>query len=570
MPGKIITKFKNWLGSVFETKMDILTAVVLVLFLLVNILKIALFNQILVPNADKWMLRYKLITTFLVVVITYPVLFRFKSRALFVTFYLLQLVYILVNLAYYLYFHDYLHIEQFISNFYEGFTAVQNSSGPKSPLLLVSILDLPFFIYLALYYFKANRLRKKLRYLIYIAVILSLCTTTYMEYRHYQEKNFLTDISKNMFLGESRIVQRYGTLINNGVSIYNNKSTADYIKSFKYGKEQANKTEKENKPNIFVIQVESMDASIVREKHDGSYVMPYLNSLTQNSVYYPYVLSYHLGGGTSDSEFSVINSVEPIVGYPSIKLTTYQAPNSFVSRLDAAGYEANAFHGNVGRFYNRDVAFHKFGFKDFYDIARMGMKDVGWGAPDADVFNYALEKSKEMTQPFLTYTITMTSHGPFTNASNYYNNPAYNDIQEKLVKDYFNSMSYVDESIKAYVQKIQQEYANAYIFIWGDHTPKIESKVFKQSSVMIDSKLYEFVPFIAITPDKQVYNEQKNAATFLDVAPTILNASGIKFSILSDGTNLLEPGGTPGKIPYRGIEWDRAALFEKISAAMKQ
>lgn len=565
MPGTLIAKFRNWLGSVFETKLDILTAFVLIAFLMANILKIALFNQVLIPNADKWMLRYKLITTFLIVVITYPVLFRFRSRVLFVSFYLLQLLYIIVNLAYYLYFHNYLHIEQFIGNFYEGFTAVQNASGPKNPLLLISILDLPFFIYLAIVYFRANRLRKKLRVLVYIAVILALCTTTVSEYRHYQEKNFLTHISKNMFLGESRIVQRYGTLINNAVSIYNSKNTEEIINSFKYGKEQTNETEKEKKPNIFIIQVESMDASVVREKHDGNYVMPFMDSLTRNAVYYPYVLSYHLGGGTSDSEFSVINSIEPIVGYPSIKLTTYKAPNSFVSKLVGAGYEANAFHGNVGRFYNRDVAFHKFGFKEFYDIAKMGMKDVGWGAPDDKVFSYVLDKSKTMSKPFLSYTITMTSHGPFTNALNYYNNVDYDDIQDKMVKDYFNSMTYVDKSIEDFVKSIQNEYPDSYIFIFGDHTPKIESKEFKQSSVMIDGKLYEFIPFFAITPDKQVYAEQKNAATFLDVAPTVLNASGIKFSIRSDGANLLKPGGTLEKIPYRGTQWDRAALFSEIS-----
>jgi phosphoglycerol transferase MdoB-like AlkP superfamily enzyme len=390
-----------------------------------------------------------------------------------------------------------------------------------------------------------------------------------MEYRNYKEENFVTHISKNMFMGESRLVQRYGTLVNNAVSIYNNKNTEEYINSLKYGRERTNEKEAAQKANIFIIQVESMDASIVKQKHNGSYVMPYLNSLTTGSVYYPYMFSYHLGGGTSDAEFSVINSVEPLTAYPSIKLTTYKAPNSFISKLAQANYETNAFHGNIGRFYNRDVAFHKFGFKEFYDIAKMNMSDVGWGAPDDQVFNFSLEKSREASKPFLSYVITMTSHGPFTNAYNYYYNDAYDDIEDSLLKDYFNSMSYVDNSIKGYVQSIKKEYDNAYIFIFGDHTPKIESDVFKQSSVMIDEKLYEFVPLFIITPDNKIYSEQKNAATFLDIAPTVLNASGIKFSLKSDGANLLNPDESAGKIPYRGLQWDRAELYNKIAAAMK-
>ena len=514
------------------------------------------------------MLKYKLIVTLLLLIVTYPILFKFRSRVLFVAFYLLQVLYILVNLSYYLYFHNYLHIEQVLSNFYEGFTAVQNASSPKSPLLLVAIIDLPFFIYLTFAWFRANRLRQKLRKLIYIAVICALCVSAYTEYGHYKEGGSLYHIVKSMFSGESRIVQRYGTLANTAVSIYLNKSTEDLIKSFKYGREQTNEKETAEKPNIFILQVESMDAAIVNQKHGGSFVMPYMNSLTKNSVYYPYMLSYHMGGGTSDSEFSIINSLEPLLGYPSIKLTTYNSPNSFVSKLSQAAYEINAFHGNLGRFYNRDVAFHKYGFKEFFDITKMGMKDVGWGAPDTQVFDFALEKSRAAQQPFLSYVITMSSHGPFTNVRNYYNNEAYDDIADETVKNYFNSLSYVDDSIKAFAQSVQKEYDNVYIFIFGDHTPNIKSDLFKQASINLDGKFFEFVPLFIITPENQIYSEQKIAATFLDIAPTVLNASGIQFSIKSDGANLLNPGGRAEKIPYRGAEYDRAALYEKIAEAL--
>jgi phosphoglycerol transferase MdoB-like AlkP superfamily enzyme len=154
----------------------------------------------------------------------------------------------------------------------------------------------------------------------------------------------------------------------------------------------------------------------------------------------------------------------------------------------------------------------------------MNMKNVGWGAPDADVFDFVLENSRTVSGPFLSYVITMTSHGPFTNASNYYNNATFDDIQDKKVRDYFNSMSYVDASIKSFVQSIKKEYDNAYVFIFGDHTPKIESDYFIQADVMIEDKLHEFVPLFIITPDNKVHNEQKIAASFLDIAPTVLYA----------------------------------------------
>ena len=570
MQGTFYLKLKNWLGDVFKTRTDIVVAFVIVIFILLNALKISLFNYYIIPNADKWMLRYKLLLTILLLIITYPILFKFKSRVLFVVFYLLQILYILVNLSYYLYFHNYLHIEQVLSNFYEGFTAVQNASSPKSPLLLVAMIDLPFFIYLAFRYFRVNRLKQKLKGVIVIAILCALCIMAFTEYGHYRENNSLYHIVKSMYSGEARIVQRYGTLVNNIVSIYQSSGTEELINSFNYGREQINETETATKPNIFILQVESMDAAVVNHKYGDSFVMPYMNSLTKGSVYYPYMLSYHMGGGTSDSEFSIVNSLEPLVGYPSIKLTAYNSPNSFISRLAQAAYEVNAFHGNTGRFYNRDVAFHKYGFKEFYDIVKMGMRDVGWGAPDTQVFDYALEKSRMAQNPFLTYIITMSSHGPFTNVSNYYNNKAYNDIEDSTVRNYFNSMSYVDDSIKTFVQSVKEEYDNAYIYIFGDHTPNIKSGLFKQSSFTQDGKFFEFVPLFVITPDNRVYSEQKIAASFLDIAPTVLYASGIPFSIKSDGADLLNPGGNVDNIPYRGTEYDRTDLFNKITEELKK
>ncbi len=560
----ILHKFKLLMNHIFESKTDLLVAVVILFFVLASTLKISLFNHILVQGSDRWSLRFKILTTLLVVIIVYPILFRFKSKTLFILFYVLQTLYIIVNLSYYLYFGQYLHLVQFISNFYEGSIAVLNSSSPKDPVILIAFIDLPFFILLAITYASANRLRQKLRVGINIVVIIALLITAFTQIGHYKDGSFITQIAGSIRIGESHIVERYGTLINNFVSMYNQEDMQGYINSFTYGKDISNKNESAEKADIFIIQVEALESTIVREMHAGSYVMPYLNSLTKQSVYYPYMLSYHFGGGTSDCEFSIINSIEPLERYPSIKLTGYNYPNSFIKQLNAASYEAVAFHGNIGRYYNRDLAFHGFGFKDFYDIAEMNMKDVGWGAPDDKVFKFALDKSSEISGPVLSYVITMTSHGPFTNASNYYSNSLFDDISNKQQKDYYNSMSYVDRSIQEYIQNIRERYDNAYIFIFGDHTSKIETETYKQAFMMIENKTYEFVPLFILTPDDKNYFEEKNVASLLDLAPTILNASGVSYSIKTDGGDLLDPAQNKGMIPHRGLEWDRADLYKRI------
>lgn len=566
----VFSRIKLWLNSIFEDKTDIIVAVAVLLFVLANAFKISLFNHILVPHADKWMFRFKFLTTLLVVIIVYPILFRFRPRILFIAFYTVQVLYIMISMSYFIYFHNYLHFNLFAANFYEGLVAVFIESTPKSPLLLIAFIDFPFFAYLAVAYRRANRMRKKLKVPVNVIVVIALIITVYTQYGHYKENKFITQIARSIRIGESYIVERYGTLANSVVNLFKYSTMQDYIDTIQYGKPLTNKVENENKPDIFIIQVESMESSIVRQMHDGNYVMPYLHSLTGSSFYYPYLVTYHFGGGTSDCEFSIINSVEPLTGYPAIKLSTYKAPNSFVRQLTGSAYRAYAFHGNIGRYYNRDIAFRSFGFEEFYDIDKMKLNDVGWGAPDDKVYEFALNKAKESESPVLSYVITMSSHGPFTNVSNYYTNAIFKNIGDKKLRSYYNSMAYVDKSIKDYVRAIRDNFDNAFIFIFGDHTPQVQNKLFKESYIFIDNKRYEFVPLFVLTPDNKVYREEQIVASLLDISPTILNLSGVKYNIRSNGIDLLNPGNVmPGKIPYRGSNWDRKVLFKYIADALR-
>ncbi|MGI6667927.1 MAG: LTA synthase family protein [Acetivibrionales bacterium] len=565
------TRIKSWLSNIFEDRTDVIVAVIVLFYVLTSALKISLFNHVIVPHADKWMFRFKFLTTLLVVIIVYPVLFRFRKRFLLITFYITQTLYIIISMSYFLYFHNYLHFDVFAANFYEGLVAVLIESTPKSPLLLIAFIDFPFFAYLAIAYQRVNRMRVKLRVPVNVIVAIALIITVWSQYGHYKEDKFITQIAKSKRIGESYIVQRYGTLANSIVAMTRYRTTQDYIDSIQYGRPLARQEETGDKPDIFIIQVESMESAIVRQIHDGSPVMPYLHSMTRRSVYYPYMLTYHFGGGTSDCEFSAINSVEPLVEYPAIKLTAYKAPNSFVKQLAKSSYRAYAFHGNIGIYYNRGIAFRSFGFDEFYDIDKMKLKDVGWGAPDDKVYEFALNKVKESERPVLSYVITMSSHGPFTNVSNYYNDDRFDNIDDKKLRNYYNSMAYVDKCIENYVRAIRENFDNAYIIIFGDHAPQVNNESFKEAYILIADKRYEFVPLFILTPDNKVHCEEQIVASLLDISPTILNFSGVEYNILSDGIDLLDPErAEPGKIPYRGLNWDRKELFRHASDAIGQ
>jgi Phosphoglycerol transferase and related proteins, alkaline phosphatase superfamily len=552
------------LFDALKNKSVAVTMSIVVFFIVLNTVKITLFDYFLIQKHSLDVFSYKLGMTALSVIIIIALTMKFKSRIVFVTIYILQTLYIVANISYYLYFHNYLHLFQAISLLKEAFSITRNSAVPVSPLMLIVFIDMPFFIYLAKNYYKTTYIKAKLGFFIKTAVILSLCFITLIESFNYSNNKSLFQLAHDTFSGESPVVERYGTIADNLLSLYQNSNNQELIKQLHYGKVQSSSVITQDKPNFIILQVESMDANIVDQQYNDSYITPYLHSLSNNSIYYPYTLSYHEGGGTSDAEFSIINSVESLQYYPALKLSNYDFPNSMLEQFSKASYDTLAFHGNVGNFYNRDVAFPKLGFKDFFDMTKMNIPESGWGIPDNQVFNFAVDKLKTVQQPFLSYVITMSSHEPFNSARNYYNNTAYDSIQDETVRNYYNSMSYVDQSIKSFVANIESSFKNTYIIIVGDHTPNITSSIYKQASFTMDNTYFEFVPLMIITPGHKTYKECSKVAAFTDIAPTILYASGIKFDIRSYGQNLIQSAVVNDNIPFKGGSYSRTLMFDKV------
>lgn len=578
--------FKNFLISLFKNIQIALkdksyrkAIIITVLFIITNALKTSLYDFFLLPQATKDIFVYKFWFSLLCCIIVYSIVLSFKSRYIFLIVFVVQCVYSFTNISYFLYYHSYLHFLQWISLFKEALISATHLANPKSAQLMIVFLDVPFALYVFLKCFNQKVKKFKLPALKYTVLITSLIILIIVEINNYANNKSLTQYIDDRYTGETEIVERYGTLINDTVNIIKNSSETKLIEQINYGNKQSSAGSinsnnnssnspsviNDTKPNYVIIQVESMDANIVKQQYKGSYVMPFLSSLRDNSVYYPYTLSYHKGGGTSDAEFSIIDSVESLDSFPALKLTAYNYPNSMISKLAKASYSTMAFHGNVGTFYNRDIAFAKMGFGKFYDISSMNYTDEGWGAPDDKVFSFAYDKIAKSKQPFLSYVITMTSHGPFESARNYYNNEIYDDIENEIVKNYFNSFNYVDNCIKDFVSEIQAKYSNTYIIIYGDHTPNINTQEFYQASFIDGDKYFEFVPLFIITPDHQKHIEDSIVASFLDIAPTVLINSKIPYTLYSDGINLLNENEKPLNIPLKGGSFDRTWLYDKIS-----
>jgi lipoteichoic acid synthase len=535
-------------------------------FILFNAIKVTLYNTFVSHAFTALFFSYKFMLTLIWVLVIYFLIFKLKKPVVFVLLYLIQLLYIVATFTYFDYFHSYLHIIQSIRLFKEGMDAVAALAFPKDPRTLLFFIDLPFAVLILLKYKSITQLNTSIRFYKKVLIICGLSLLLLTETWHYAHNFSFVQLASNSQTSENLIVERYGTLANSFLDIMVYSENERLIDNLKYGKAVQAFSSMDEKPNFVIIQIESMDANVANFKYKDQYIAPFLHSLTDKSVYFPYTLSYHKGGATSDCEFSALNSVEPLDNYPAIKLTDYNYPNSLVHKLDEGGYDTKIFHGNIASYFNRDIAFPKMGFKEFYDMKRMNLKDVGWGAPDHEVFNFAENQMKNETEPFFYHVITMTSHGPFTNANYYYNNKYYDGVADVTLRNYYNSISYVDKSIEDFVNYIRANTKNTYIFIYGDHTPNISNDLYAQASLKENEKYFEFVPLFILTPDRKVYKENKKVASFLDIAPTILFNSDMPFKYKIRGMNLLDTSAALEKIPFKGEDYDRNYLFTKISS----
>jgi lipoteichoic acid synthase len=535
------------------------------LFVFANAVKTAVFNRLLIdlpafstpPEFFSGFFGKILLAFILAICLTRP-----ARRIWFACFYIIQTLYMFVNLSYHLSLMGYLHVGQYAGLFFEAFDLVKHSAVPRDAGLWFVLLDAPLAAGMLVFYSGFSSFNK--RYLFKpalgcaaIAAILFVAQWNPLEISPKQSMNdaYASDVS---------VVSKHGLLVFNLVDFLNYGEMKNHIRSLSYGPEISHADTPAAPSNIVAIQVESLDAFIIDTKYKNAFITPFLHDLSNKCVYYPFMMSYHEAGSTSDCEFSTLNSVEPFEDLPSIKIRNYGYPNSVLKRFAAQGYRVEAFHGNRGSYFNRDAAFKKMGFHRFHDMFSMGLKEVGWGVPDRAVFDFVKTRLLTQPSPFFYYIITMSSHEPFTLARPYYQNNFYSGVKNEATRDYFNVMSYIDRELQEIVRSITSSHPNTFLFIYGDHTPIIRKDVYKRASFISAGMVFEFVPMFIVTPDSRIYRESSCAASFVDIAPTMLAASGIPYIFQTSGANLLNAPLKNGVIFYRGNTYTRADLFKKI------
>jgi len=290
--------------------------------------------------------------------------------------------------------------------------------------------------------------------------------------------------------------------------------------------------------NIIVIQLESLDEKIIDYRHNNRELTPFLNQLKSESLYAENFYSQHVNG-SFDADFAFLTSLYPVNRNYSFREDDMSKFDSIVKLLKKRGYQTLAFHGNNKKFFHRYKAFPSLGFDRFYSREDFSSKDrimdleeSYLGINDYDFFNQSLDYLEQADRPFFAYMITVSTHTPFTFYPESEIQKEYSDIDNPIVYDYFQSVSFLDKSLEMFFDQLQQRglAENTLFIIYADHQAGIDEKEYTSSEEFVaDENINqpEHIPLIIKYPAVQA-DVIKKTATTTDIAPTILDMMGIE------------------------------------------
>jgi lipoteichoic acid synthase len=219
--------------------------------------------------------------------------------------------------------------------------------------------------------------------------------------------------------------------------------------------------------HVVYLQLESMDGLVIGARHNGQPVMPFLESLARDNVYFANALDNTASGRTTDGEFMVLTSQVPLTRPPVFVSQALDKIPSMPKLLRAEGYQSVSLHGFNGVFWHRAKAHEALGYDRmiFEDDLTLTEK-IGWGWADQEVLPEAVEMLRASEQPLLLHVITLTNHHPY----DYLSKRAGRE-PGTIAEEYLRSIRYVDDALAQFFAALDEAGLRdeCLIVIYGDH-----------------------------------------------------------------------------------------------------
>lgn len=285
---------------------------------------------------------------------------------------------------------------------------------------------------------------------------------------------------------------------------------------------------------LLIIQAESLNLAAIDKELTPNLYFYINNGLNIKGFNTPLLV-----GSTSDTEFMSNTSLIPETnGYPvCYEYIENVLPQTIGNLFAEEGYECNAYHNNYAEYYNRDIAFDKYGYK-FFDCYHLGMENL---RPDSELAEkigwISIEQEK-----FLGYWISYSGHQPYNfDATGVCKDDVkkiqelYPGLDEEYVSYFAKNMDF-DRALGRLVDIMDWSgrFDDFAIVVYGDHKAKgidfskgtnfdkIMGMNSEDNPELYNTPLFIWAPGIP-------HMEIEKPCTALDILPTIANLYDIKY-----------------------------------------
>ncbi len=321
---------------------------------------------------------------------------------------------------------------------------------------------------------------------------------------------------------------------------------------------------KEKRRSIIAIQVESLDKNVIHYTVDGKPVMPFLSRLTRETIYFSNVYAQHTSvGGTSDAEFCVLTSQYPLGHKGTFFAVGLEQLPSIPAILNRNEYTTLAFHGNNGSLFNRKQGLIRLGFQRtfFKDDFTISDPDKWHALKDKDFLHQVQQILSDTESPYFAFILTLTSHTPFDliNERDYVSDFV---VEDPLLKNYLNSMAYVDSALEEFITAMQRLDPNSLIILFGDHSANIHEPEYNSYTL----KGLEPIPLFIIDQMNQANDEMLVVGSTIDFGPTLFDYLGVEIPTFWQGKSLLNQKDRSNTFIYNSpYYFDANGTRQKIS-----
>lgn len=220
--------------------------------------------------------------------------------------------------------------------------------------------------------------------------------------------------------------------------------------------------------NVIFILVESYMSFTSDLTIKGKEITPFLNSLKRDSsVYYNGKMRENVTlGGSSDGQFIYMTGLLPlrsIITLTKARHVTLPGLPKYLRR------ESRMIIPTVTSIWEQDEMCRQYGFDHLYARNDFVPK-VEENLTDEQVFQLAIQKDKESTQPFFSIVLTMSMHQPYESQIDSTFQIKDPSITDELA-NYLNVCHYTDRQIEMYFKYLVESglYDHSLIIIAADH-----------------------------------------------------------------------------------------------------